>query len=1401
MLCLNPFFIKFIIAALGCLSMLSLSYAQSITFSHLTVEDGLSNNDVNTLIQDKTGFIWFGTEDGLNRYDGYKFKVFRNDPSDSNSISDNTIWAILEDSQGYLWVGTKNGILNMFNPLTEKFSHWILSDIEVNNSSITTLYEDSKGNIWIGTRTRGVYKLNPVTRKIINWNRTIDSLSTSLSSQSVRTITEDSFGSIIIGTYFGMNKFNPDVQFTGFDKYFSENNEPNSLSNSQIYNISKSTTDPNIFWIGTPSGLSKFNSSDNSFIRIDIPNPDKLQFGTGASTVIEEMVDGENILWIDTYSGLIRMNLNTGVWTRFVQNDSNPHSLVDNQINKMIKDRSGVIWLATENGISHFSQSSSKFNSFFNKDFEFYQNAVEGKKNLKAIVQNEKENVWLGFENGIVSISNSGKIKEANKIKQLDKLNVWSLVEENNSLWIGTFGQGLKRFDLKSGKIEDWSLIYSLKNTKTVPFIKSLFLDNKNNLWIGYWGSGIGRLNPSSGEYYIWNHIPDNNYSISSGDVWTIKEDDYGRIWIGTSGGGLNLLLKEDEVKFRHWKQSADSKQSLSSNNIYSICISEQHNETNNSETLLWIGTSNGLNKFVIKNKQHNLYDFDWEIKTYNMNNGLNDNNINSILEDENGNLWLGTGSGITYFNVSDESFTNFSTADGLLGTMMNPESSLKLKSGLMLFGCAAGLNIFDLAKIKLSAYKPSVVITDFQIFNRSIKIGNDSPLRQNIVHTRELILDYNQDVFSFEFSALDFNSPQSIQYAYMMEGFDSDWTESGNRRYATYTNLDPGIYNFKVKSTNADGIWNDDPASLRVIINPPWWATPWAYGVYTVLIILGLLAIRRFEMNRTKLRNELRLSEYEVKQKSQLEEMKSRFFANLSHEFRTPLMLIKGPLENIKNINVNKNISDDVDLIDRNSLKLQKLIDELLELSQLESASISVKAEKENVILLLKGIVSAFESIAAERKIRLIFNPDTNSIITWIDIDKFEKIINNLLSNAVKFTPPEGKIEVMIYTVNENEKDLAVLIIRDNGTGIPEDKLENIFDRFYQVDDSSQRAYGGSGIGLALVKEFVDLHKWNIAVESRYGKGTQFKIKIPLWDDYLNEDEKVNYKLSNASATKNFNNGSKKILPQYHNVEPIKKNLINGNDKPYVLIVDDSDDVRLYLKKLLEVEYKIVEAVNGSEGIKSAIEFNPDLIISDVMMPSMDGFEFCRQIKSDWHTSDIPIILLTAKASFESKLEGLEIGADDYLTKPFESRELFVRIKNLLEQRKRIREKFSKDDKVVPESVKLNKVDDEFIKKAIDLVNHNLDKTNFNTDHLAKELFLSRSQLHRKMISITGQAPGEFIRTIKLKRAADMLLEKKLSVTQVAYEIGFSSPAQFTRAFIKQFNCYPSEYSARNQN
>ncbi len=460
--------------------------------------------------------------------------------------------------------------------------------------------------------------------------------------------------------------------------------------------------------------------------------------------------------------------------------------------------------------------------------------------------------------------------------------------------------------------------------------------------------------------------------------------------------------------------------------------------------------------------------------------------------------------------NFSNKKFTNYSSADGLSGTIMNFEAALKLKNSKMLFGSTRGLNLFDPKKIKLSKFKPPVVLTDFQIFNESVTIGNNSALEKSISVSNEIKLSYNQDVFSLEFAALDYNSPKSIQYAYMMEGFDKEWINSGTRRFVTYTNLEPGTYSFKVKATNADGIWNNEASSIKIIIASPWWRTPWAYFSYVLLIGLGLFVIRRFELNRTKLRNELKLREFEIRNKTELEEVKSKFFANLSHEFRTPLMLIKGPLEQLKTKKSNGNYSENIDLIERNSDRLKELIDQLLELSQLEKAAIPLKAKQENVIAMLKGLLSAFESLAEQKNISLKFESATDSKVCWIDRDKFEKIINNILSNAFKFTPSGGEVIVRAGELRKDGKQYTEIKISDTGISIPKDKIDKIFDRFFQVDDSAQRSYGGSGIGLALVKEFVELHKWSISVESEPEQGTEFTLQIPMWDDYLNANEKL---------------------------------------------------------------------------------------------------------------------------------------------------------------------------------------------------------------------------------------------------------------------------------------------------
>lgn len=1362
--------------------------AQSISFNRLTTNNGLSNNHVSNMLQDRLGFLWFATDDGLNRFDGYEFKVFRNNPSDKTSISDNATFAITEDDSGRIWIGTKLGYLNCYDPVLDKFTYWEIESEITKENPITVIYIDKKFNVWIGTYRGGLYKFDTKTGKTINCVHKKEDPN-SLSNNYISSIVEDDFGNLWIGTFNGLNQFNPNKSNTHFIKYYFDKNNPNSLSDNIIWGIAESKSENSKLWVGTANGLTILNTETKSFSRINISNPDNLQFGEGTGTVIEELIDGEEILWINSYAGMLRYNVARNRFDRFLSDKENPNSLTSNQVNNIIKDRSGVLWIATDNGLSYFSQKSIKFNnSLLFSDRSIDLNKLD-KLNIKAITKSSDGTLWIGTDNGLYfSNSDNGKLF-VKKYSALASENIWSLTAGNsNDIWIGTYGSGLFRLNYKTNQLTKNDILLGVIKSTSRNFVKTVFKDDKNNLWIGYWGVGLARLNLTTGEVKNWIHQNEDPESLSHDDVWTIYQDSKNRIWIGTNGGGLNLYDESNGGKFFHYSFKKASKNSLSSNSIYSITESKIKNSDSRS-TVLWIGTNNGLNKLVINNSDiENFYESEIKATTYTIMDGLADNSIKSIIEDEKGNLWLGTSSGITLFDLSKSTFTNFSTSDGVIGTDFNFTSSFRLNDNLICIGSTAGLNYFEPNRIKQSSYKPSVVFTDFLIFNNSVKIEANSILQKNIFNTDEVTLSHKQNVFSFQFAALDYNNPGSIKYAYKMEGFDKEWIQSGTRRFITYTNLNPGNYTFKVKSTNSDGIWNSNETSLAVIITPPWWQTIWAILLYFVVFVIGVWAIIKFQNYRTKLQHELKLRDLESYHLREIEQMKSRFFANLSHEFRTPLMLIKGPLEALLNGKIIENVSGYYKMLLRNTEKLQQLIDQLLELSQLESESIPLKKETYNLVSVIKSLTPAFIPLAEQKKIDFSFKSSADVIFALIDKDKLEKIINNLLSNAFKFTPVDGTISVDISIENKTSPSIAIISVKDSGIGIPLEHQTKIFDRFYQADDSSKRNYGGSGIGLALVKELVTLHKWDIKVKSSEGKGTEFTLSIPL------ATEKEIEGLSQEKNKINNNDPeSKRMITEDESTETCVSE--NPNDKPLILFVEDSEDVRKYVCDLLKSDYNVSLAESGEAGIKITQNNLPDLILSDVMMPGMDGFEFCKQIKSDWKTSHIPVILLTAKVTQQSRLEGLELGADDYITKPFDYKELFIRIKNLIDQRKNLKEKFSKEIIVAGELISNNSTDNEFINKVIDVIEKNLNNENFNSDILAKELFVSRSQLNRKLQAVAEQGPGEFIRNHKLKRAAQMILTNKLSITQIALEVGFGSPAQFTRAFQKHFNCLPSEF------
>jgi signal transduction histidine kinase/DNA-binding response OmpR family regulator/streptogramin lyase len=1283
-----------------------------------------------------------------------------------------------------LWIGTKNGFVNRYDPLRDKFTKWeIKSDITKENP-INVLHVDKKGFVWIGTYRSGLYRLDPNSGKIDRWVMNSKD-STTLSSNYISSIIEDAFGNFWIGTFYGLNKFSPTKSISKFTRFYSQKNSSNSLSDNLIWGITQSTSDKDKFYIGTANNITILFTSHQKFEKIKVSNPNNLQFGTGAGIVVEETINGDKILWINSYAGLIRLNISTNEFIRYLPDKTNPNSIASYQINKIFKDRSGVLWIATNKGLSFFTQKNNKFNSsFLIKRFDFESQKLNY-KNTTALLKTNNGNLFIVNDNGLFFSSNSKEQTTLKKHSQLSKEIIWSLAKDkSDNIWVGMYGQGLYQLNTKTQTAVKYDVLKDFIASSSRNFIKSLLVDNKNNLWIGTWGVGLIKMNLTSNEVKYFHQASNNSKSISHDDVWVIFEDSKSRIWIGTNGGGLNFYSELNGGIFYQSGNDSNNQPALNSNSIYSIC--ESSINSNSNETILWIGTNNGLNKIVVDNNDMSKSSLPKikSAKQFSIKDGLADNSIKIVVEDDNGNLWLGTSSGISFYDLKKNIFVNYNSADGVIGNDFNFSAGVNFDSDLIILGSTSGLNYFNPKSIEQSTYKPEIVLTDFQIFNKSIKPSENSVLSSSIFNTKEIVLSHTQNVFSFQFAALDYNNSSSISYAYMMEGFDKDWIQSSSRRFITYTNLNPGKYTFKVKSTNSDGVWCNKITSVKVKITPPWWQTIWAIILYFFVIVFGIWAIVKFQSNRAKLQHELQMREFESYHLREVEQMKSRFFANISHEFRTPLMLIKGPLEELIRGRIKDNLKDYYKMLLSNTEKLQKLIDQLLELSQLESESIPLNKECFELVNLVKSFTNNFIPLAEQKNIKLSFNSSLESAFAMLDKDKFEKIINNLLNNAFKFTDIGGMVSVEILEQTIAKKRIAKVSICDSGIGISKENQPKIFNRFFQVDDSSKRNYGGSGIGLSLVKELTTLHGWQINLNSAEGEGTEFVIEIPL----LTHDELKENKVGLFDELKDENEN----LEEQNNlaIEPQ-----TSKAKPIVLLVEDSGDVRNYVEGLLKQDYNVLQAENGLAGFEIATNNLPDLIISDVMMPIMDGFELCKKIKTDWKTSHIPLILLTAKATHQSKLDGLETGADDYLTKPFDFEELSIRIKNLISQRKQLKEKFSKDINVNVDSITTNSFDKEFIEKINRIIESQLQNENFTSENLAEELFVSRSQLNRKLNAIAGQGPGEFIRLFKLKRAAQMIIENKLSITQIALEVGFGSPAQFTRAFQKHFNCLPSEF------
>jgi len=1296
-------------------------------FHNYTTNEGLPINSVKDITQDSLGFMWFATEEGLARFDGYNFKIFKNDPENLESVRSTVVTHVLASRTGNIWVGSFDG-LDSFDPKSEVFTHLDF------NFPITQLYEDSNEILWISTPDNGVYAFNPKDNNYSIFQHDPKN-ENSLNGNFVKSnVYEDSNGTIWIGAGGTLQSIN--LSSGLITKY-------------PIQTIIRTILEDNHgnLWLCDESGaLIKFNRYNNN---IEYYLRNKETYGSASDWLSTLFKDSKQNFWIGTGNkGLIFFNSESGETNRYVHNSNDKYSISSNTINDIYEDRTGNLWIATRSGGINIIESNQQ-------PFTIYSRNPNDSRSLSAnhvtsFFERPNGDMWIGTMGGGLNLFKYKDRTFTSFPSPNWGNNAGRILEDSQGyVW---FGGGFKFKPPHLDKLKNYNF----------QWILSMLEDSEGIIWVGFM-KGLARYDRNNDQFSMYTHYDSIENSLSNEQVISLYEDRQNRLWIGTKSG-LDI-----------YNRKMDNFNNFNNHPTYGM------NEDNNGDLIAY--TKDGIFRInADKNQCTELY--------------LNTPHTPSgSLIDNNNNYWISTKSGdIIRFNLNTMNVIEF---DIYHDNEFNYRSQYLSSSGEMYFGGNNGFVVFHPDSIKENLIIPPILITNFKLFNQTVPVEGTwldtlrwtSPISESIIYSKEIILPYHYNIFSLEFAALNYIQPERNQYQYKLDGFNDDWIYTdANNRIATYTNLNPGNYVFTVKGSNNDGLWNDEGKSIQITIIPPWFMTWWAYVIYT----LGFFAILWFIVSevrrRDKMKARLQLEHLELRKMQELDQMKTQFFANISHEFRTPLTLILGPLKQMYDGIFNGDPQNVYEMMIRNGNRLLKLINQLLDFSKLEAGVIPLQAVETDFISFSKMIFANFETTAQTRNIRYFFQSDTSELMLYLDLKHMEKVILNLLSNAFKFTQDKGEIFLKISkNIEDNVIDQGEGIVEmqvvDTGIGIESDNIPYIFDRFYQVEGTNTKLHEGTGIGLALVKELVKLHHGSVHVVSNKGIGTTFIIHLALGKSHLKSEE--------LSISKNYDNttSSRPYLK-----ETLVETELHENNIKIILIVEDNPDMRKYIQGNLSESFQIIEAKNGEDGLNEATNVIPDLIISDVMMPKMDGYELCQKLKTDERTSHIPVILLTAKADKKSKLEGLEIGADDYLIKPFNMEELQIRIQNLIEQRERLRQRFGKDITLQPKDLAITSADEKFLNRAIKIIDENIEETEFNAEQFSREIGLSRSQLHRKLKALTDQSAIEFIRSYRLNYSRQLLDKKYGNVAEISYAVGFNNPSYFAECFKKQFGYLPSK-------
>lgn len=1367
-------------------------------FERIGLEHGLPHSRISALAQDAKGYVWIGTFSGLARWDGHRAVTWHHDPDDRASLPGDNIWALKEDHNGVLWVGMEGGGLCRYDARTDGFVRYANradDSTTLSQDRVSLIFEDGKQRLWIGTSGAGLNLYQRTEDHFRRFNGE-DNPAGQTWGNYLRAALSLPDGRILVGTVgSGAAVFEP---ATGLGSRIFHGCDLRDIGCENILDILRDRHGR--YWFATSEGIAILDVQSRRFSFLTAQTDGERRLSSNDVYDLHEDRDGR--IWIATQAGLDILDPVRNSVAHLRHDPLDPYSLWHDSVYRIMEDRGGNIWLATHRGVNVYSPLKNRFRHI--------QHTTDPQSlshdDISAVAPSlQNGRMWIGTFGGGLNLLDprSGRARrftaDNTALSEDDILSVYEDAE--GVVWIGTYGGGLNRFDPSRGTWRTYREEIQRPGGLTHDDIWVITEDTDHRLWVGT-NFGLNILDRASGRFErIVSASPD-PHRIRHNRIRAVYDDGYA-IWVGTEGGGI-YRYGHDLAQQAHFSMSSRDEEHLRSDEI--SCF------TGTSDGSLWAGTVSG--GLTLVDRVHG------PVFTLTREHGLPDNTICALREDAQGMLWIVTSSGLARLNLRDGSLQVFGAADGIRNRQFNPRAAAMTEDNILLVGGISGLTSIGDTRVRQPASSGRLVCTDIRVLNKALEFGEDEELDRPVALVQHLALPYNRNSLSLSFALLEYAAPERHHYRYRFAGVHDDWIDLGNTRTVVGTDLSPGSYTLTVDATDAFGTAAREPIVMHITITPPFWRSTWAYAFYALVLVGLLMGFQRLRLNRLRLREQLHRESLEAQHLKEMDGLKSRFFANISHEFRTPLTLILGPLADLE-----KRLPEGVMRkthagMRRQAERLLALVNQILDLSRLESGAMPLSLTMTDVHAFASGILHSFTALADQRGITLLYRTQEAGLRFPCDRDAVEKILTNLVSNAIRHTRSGGHVTLSIEAaeamIDSRLRPCCRVVVEDSGSGIPADQLPHVFDRFFST---SSDARGGTGIGLALTRELVRHHGGSIEVQSEVGKGSVFRILLPMdlesgsvqaaarggADERSAHDERARDERADVPAgesgeqSASLTDGgiSDEEVEVLTAVLPAESGAAGdgaAEDLPVLLIVEDHIELREYMRSLFAGQYTVREASDGVEGLEIALSAIPDVVISDIMMPEMDGFALTRALRADARSSHIPVILLTARADGESRLEGLDLGANDYLTKPFEAAELQLKVRNLMRLYRRLRSETVQQAGYVLEPRSYTSTDQQFLDRIVAFVEEHLDDTELSIESIGDEIGMSRTQLYRKIRALTDLSPSRFVRTVRLDRAREMLEQGAGNVAEIAYATGFGSQAWFTRCYRERFDMTPGE-------